>query len=144
MPESRPVLAVDIGGTKMAAGVVEPGGRLITWDKTPTPHDLDAEPLWRTLDTLITRVLEAAGIAGPADLAGVGCGCGGPMQWPAGLVSPLNIPGWREFPLRRRLAARFGGIPVRVHNDAICMTAAEHWRGAGRGRRNVLGIVVST
>jgi glucokinase len=144
MKESRPVLAVDIGGTKFAAGVAEPGGRLISWAQTPTPRDLDAEQLWRTLDTLMTRVLASAGIAGPADLAGVGCGCGGPMEWPAGLVSPLNIPAWRGFPLRGRLAERFGGIPVRVHNDAICMAAAEHWRGAGRGRSNMLGIVVST
>jgi glucokinase len=144
MKESRPVLAIDIGGTKFAAGVAEPGGRLITWAQTPTPIGQDAEQVWRTLDMLITRVLENAGIAGPAGLAGVGCGCGGPMQWPAGLVSPLNIPAWRAFPLRGALAERFAGIPVRVHNDAICMVAAEHWRGAGRGRNNVLGIVVST
>jgi glucokinase len=144
MKEPRPVLAVDIGGTKFAAGVVEPGGRLVGWAQTPTPRGQDAEQLWRTLDTLMTRVLESAGIAGPADLAGVGCGCGGPMEWPAGLVSPLNIPAWRAFPLRAALAERFCGIPVRVHNDAICMAAAEHWRGAGRGRSNVLGIVVST
>ena len=143
MKDSRPVLAIDIGGTKFAAVVAEPGGRLIAWAQTPTPRDLDSEQLWRTLDTLLTRVLASAGIAA-ADLAGVGCGCGGPMEWPAGLVSPLNIPAWRAFPLRGRLAERFGGIPVRVHNDAICMVAAEHWRGAGRGRSNVLGIVVST
>jgi glucokinase len=144
MKDSRPVLAIDIGGTKFAAGVAEPGGRLIAWAQTPTPRDLDAEQQWRTLDALMTRVLDSAGITAAADLAGVGCGCGGPMEWPAGLVSPLNIPAWRAFPLRGRLAERFGGIPVRVHNDAICMVAAEHWRGAGRGRSNVLGIVVST
>ncbi len=63
----------------------------------------------------------------------------------AGLVSPLNIPGWRAFPLRSRLTERLGGkVTVRVHNDAIAMVAAEHWRGAGRGRNNVLGVVVST
>jgi glucokinase len=144
MRDLRPVLAVDIGGTKFAAGVAEPGGRLVTWAQTPTPRDLDAEQMWRTLDALMTRVLDTAQIADPASLAGVGCGCGGPMEWPAGLISPLNIPAWRAFPLRGRLAERFPGIPVRVHNDAICMVAAEHWRGAGRGRSNVLGMVVST
>ena len=66
------------------------------------------------------------------------------MEWPAGLVSPINIPAWRGFPLRERLAERFGAAPVRVHNDAICLTAGEHWRGAGRGTRNMLGMVVST
>jgi glucokinase len=52
-------------------------------------------------------------------------------------------PGVASFPLRERLQERFGGIPVRVHNDAICVVAGEHWRGAGRGRGNVLGMVVS-
>jgi glucokinase len=139
----RPALAVDIGGTKLAVGVTAPGGRLLTWEQTPTPRDLDGEGLWRTVDALIGRVLAAAGIGG-GGLSGVGCGCGGPMQWPAGLVSPLNIPAWRDFPLRQRLAGRLPGIPARVHNDAICLAAAEHWRGAGRGTRNMLGMVVST
>jgi glucokinase len=143
MNDSRPALAVDIGGTKLAAGLVEPAGRVLTWSQVPTPSGLDAEQLWRTLDALITGVLDAADIT-PAGLAGCGCGCGGPMEWPAGVVSPLNIPGWRAFPLRSRLAERLDGILVRVHNDAICLVAAEHWRGAGRGRDNVLGMVVST
>jgi glucokinase len=66
------------------------------------------------------------------------------MQWPAGVVSPLNIPAWRGFPLAGRLTGLFPGMPVRVHNDAIAMAAGEHWRGAGRGRRTMLGMVVST
>jgi glucokinase len=142
----RPALAVDIGGTKLAAGLAGPGGRLLSWEQTPTRRDLDAEGLWRTVDALITRVLDAAGLPAAAGrrLAGLGCGCGGPMEWPAGLVSPINIPAWRGFPLRERLAERFGAAPVRVHNDAICLTAGEHWRGAGRGTRNMLGMVVST
>ena len=144
--QDGPVLVIDIGGTKMAAGVAEPGGRLITWTQVPTAHDVDGEHLWRILEDLLLEVLEVAKIPGPEALSGIGCGCGGPMEWPAGLVSPLNIPAWRGFPLRPRLAARFGsgGGPVRVHNDAICAAAGEHWRGAGRGKRNVLGMVVST
>lgn len=147
MAERGPVLVADIGGTKIAAGVVEPGGRLITWAQTPTPRDADAERLWRTLEDLLCQVLDVAKITDLGVLSGIGCGCGGPMQWPAGRVSPLNIAAWREFPLRDRLAGRFGGdgrIPVRVHNDAICVAAGEHWRGAGKGWRNVLGMVVST
>jgi glucokinase len=144
MEDSRPVLAVDVGGTKMAVGLVEPAGRVLTWSQVPTPTGLDAEQLWRTLDALITKILDDAAITDPGQLAGCGCGCGGPMDWPSGVVSPLNIPGWRAFPLRHRLEERLPGITVRVHNDAICMVAAEHWRGAGRGRNNVLGMVVST
>jgi glucokinase len=143
MNDSRPALAVDIGGTKLAAGLVEPAGRVLSWAQVPTPTGLDADGLWRTLDALLTGVLDRARVT-LAGLAGCGCGCGGPMEWPAGVVSPLNIPAWREFPLRARLTERLGGMTVRVQNDAICMVAAEHWRGAGRGRDNVLGMVVST
>src|SRR5215472_10062710 len=133
MTERGAVLVADIGGTKMAAGVTDADGRPITSTQVPTPREGDAEFLWRTLESLLAGVLDAAKVDDLADLAGVGCGCGGPMDWPAGLVSPLNIPAWREFPLRERLAARFGAhlpvrVPVRVHNDAICMAAGEHWR----------------
>lgn len=138
-----PVLAIDIGGTKLAAGLVEPGGRLAASAQTATPSGLDAEQLWRTVEALAHRTLAEAR-TGAAALAGVGCGCGGPMDWPAGRVSPLNIPAWRGFPLRERLIQLFPGAAVRVHNDAICMAAGEHWRGAGRGRSCMLGMVVST
>jgi glucokinase len=144
MAAADPALAIDVGGTKFAAGLVEPGGRVISWAQTATPQELDAEQLWRTLDALLTRVLTEAGVDPATGLAGVGCGCGGPMEWPAGKVSPLNIPAWQAFPLRDRLAERFTGLPVRLHNDAICLAAGEHWRGAGRGRTTMLGIVVST
>lgn len=145
MAERGAVLVVDIGGTKMAGGVSDPDGRLVTWKQVPTPREGDAEFLWRTLESLLAGVLENAEVDDLGVLSGIGCGCGGPMEWPAGLVSPLNIPGWRSFALRERLAERFGGGKrVRVHNDAICMAIGEHWRGAGKGRSNVLGMVVST
>jgi glucokinase len=136
---NRPVLAIDVGGTKMAAALVEPGGRLGAYERIMTPQapHVDADGLWRTLLALVEKLPDVP-------VAGVGVGCGGPMSWPTGEVSPLNMPGWREFPLRDRLCERYPGLPVRVHNDAVAVTVGEHWRGAGRGRDNVLGMVVST
>ncbi len=138
-----PVLAVDIGGTKLAAALVDPDGRVAAHDRAPTPNapGVDGEELWRALDALLGKLVAGAG---NPPLAGVGVGCGGPMTWPAAEVSPLNIPAWRGFPLRERLRARHPGLPVRVHNDAICVAVGEHWLGAGRGHGNVLGMVVST
>ena len=134
----NPVLAVDVGGTKMAAGLVDPTGALVRRDSVPTPAGADAEAIWRELSDLCARV--TAGVT----LCGVGVGCVGPMNWPSGEVSPLNVTGWRGFPLRARLAERFAGLPVRVHNDAVCAAVGEHWRGAGRGQANILGMVIST
>jgi glucokinase len=132
------VLAIDAGGTKLAAALIDPGGRMGPVLRAGTPRDLDADGLWRTLSRLVDRLL------GTDEPAAVGIGCGGPMRWPQGRVSPLNIPAWRDFPLRDRVAERFPGRLVRIHNDAVCVAVGEHWRGAGRGRRNVLGMVVST
>ena len=98
------VLALDIGGTKMAAAMVDADGRVSSLRRLPTPHGSDPEPLWRTVTALLDDVVADAG----STPAGVGVGCSGPMSWPAGDVSPLNIPAWRGFPLRRRLARRTG------------------------------------
>ncbi|WP_336207993.1 ROK family protein [Nonomuraea sp. LPB2021202275-12-8] len=130
------ILAIDVGGTKMAAALVDADGIPQRAARVATPLDADAETLWKTLADLVEP------LCGGVD--GVGVGCGGPMTWPDGEVSPLNIPGWRGFPLRARLAARFPGIPVRIHNDAVCVAVAEHWQGAGRGSADMLGMVVST
>ena len=138
--QQRAVLAIDIGGTKLAVGVVDEEGRVLETRRAPNPNPPsdDGEKVLRALLTLIESVQTDR-----AEIIGVGVGCGGPMNWPAGEVSPLNIPSWRDFPLRARLAEHFD-LPVRIHNDAICVAVAEHWRGAGMGVDNVLGMVVST
>ncbi|MGI8693779.1 MAG: ROK family protein [Geodermatophilaceae bacterium] len=133
------VLAIDVGGTKLAAAVVDAAGELVSEDRSPTPTDGDAEEIWSALVATVERALDAAGVP---PLQAIGTGCGGPMHWPAGSVSPLTM-GWRDFPLRSRLQDRYG-VPVRLHNDAVCVAVAEHWRGAGQGRANMLGMVVST
>lgn len=135
---SGPALALDIGGTKLAAALVGPQGRVHRRTTVATPPGGDSAAIWSAVTTLIDDVRHGV------EVCGVGGGCGGPMTWPEGTVSPLNIPGWREFPLRDALAARFPGLPVRVHNDAVCVAVGEHWRGAGRGSSDVLGMVVST
>jgi glucokinase len=130
-----PVLAIDIGGTKMAGGLVDASGRLFRRRQVATAPDPTA-----ALASLVDAVLE-----GGEQVAGVGVGCGGPMDWPAGVVRPLNIPSWLAgFPLRDWLRERVPEVPVRVHNDALCLAVAETWQGAAAGHSDVLGMVVST
>jgi len=138
----RPVLALDIGGTKLAAGVVGPDGHVTATDSAPTRANETADALFDDLVGLCDRALAQAGVR-PDDLEGIGVGCGGPMVYPEGRVSPLNIPAWRDFPLRERLAARYAR-PTRVDNDAKAFALGEHWLGAGQGARCLLGMVVST
>jgi glucokinase len=72
-----------------------------------------------------------------------GVGCGGPMRGNGTLVSPLNIPSWRDFPLRDRLE-HLTGLPVVVDNDAKALALGEGRAGAAAGERNYLAMVVST
>lgn len=134
------VLAVDIGGTKLRAGVVSPQGSIVAESLVPTPHGADAETLWTTLATLVAGVLQSL----PArDLVACGVGCGGPMNDGGALVSPLNIPGWRDFPMRSRLA-ELTGLPTFVDNDAKALALAEGMFGDAAGVDDYLAMVVST
>ncbi|CAB5036091.1 MAG: ROK family protein [Actinobacteria bacterium] len=135
-------LALDIGGTKLAAGVVDSRGVVLVHARVPTPVTDDAGVVWAALVALVDSLL-----ADPATgrFAAVGIGCGGPMVWPAGLVSPLNIPAWRGFPLLDLVRERYARTkPCVIHNDAVALAVAEHRWGAGRGADHVLGMVVST
>jgi glucokinase len=137
----RVCLGIDIGGTKIAVGVIDERGRVLEQRRVATPRvgDADGEAL---LSAVVSAVADLPEPAQP--YLGVGVGSVGPMRWPSGVVSPLNVPAWRDFPLRERLREHFPGLPVRVHNDAVCTAVAEHWLGAGRGAANMLGMVVST
>ena len=137
-------LAVDIGGTKMAAGLVDLNGSLVERAMRPTratSSPEDAEDLWDDLSGLVEGV---AGRVGAGDrLVVCGAGCGGPMSSGGEAVSPLNIAGWRSFPLRSRLAA-VTGLPTFVDNDAKALALGEGWVGAAAGCADYIAMVVST
>jgi glucokinase len=143
MPDDL-VLAVDVGGTKMAAGLVSPEGAVVERAQVPTGAEgagADAEALWAHLAGLVQGVLDAVPVA--RRVVACGTGCGGPMSPGGKEVSPLNIAAWRSFPLRARLAA-LTGLPTFVDNDAKALALGEGWVGAAAGRRDYLAMVVST
>ena len=147
-------LAVDIGGTKMAAGLVTRDGSLVQramlpTRKSPAPGSgasaeaarSAADILWGDLAGLVERVLSE--VAAGDRIVVCGAGCGGPMSPGGDEVSPLNIGAWRSFPLRARLA-ELTGVPVFVDNDAKALALGEGWVGAAAGSENYIAIVVST
>lgn len=133
------VLALDVGASSMAAALIGPDHRVVEYAVTQTPQGADSVTLFDTATFVLNAVL--SGNHGPVSALGIACP--GPMSWPSGDVSPLNIPGWRDFPLRDRLAEQFG-LPTRIHNDAVCLTIGEHVVGVGAGHGYVMGVMVGT
>lgn len=133
-------LAVDVGGTKMAAGVVDEDGRLHDRCSTTTPGppaEVGAEEVFGALAELVAHFE-------PYDRFSVcGVGCAGPMSPGGEVVSPLNIPAFRAFPLADRLE-RLTGLACHVDNDAKALALAEGWVGGAVGVANFVAMVVST
>jgi len=133
-------LCLDIGGTKIAAGLADAAGALVYSAVRPTPTDGVAEGVW---DAVAAAIADARRVA-DAPVGAVGVASAGPVDLRRGTVSPINITCWQRFPLRDRVAALIPGAPVRLGGDGLCMALGEHFRGAGRGARFMLGMVVST
>ncbi|WP_157428210.1 ROK family protein [Agromyces salentinus] len=142
---TRPLaLAVDLGGTKVEAALVDGSGIVLPGSRHRRPTGpTSASP---ALERAVREVVLAARAAVPADaeLLGLGVGSAGPIGVAEGTVSPLNVPAWREYPLRRFIEDLLPGTPVTLRMDGVCIALAEHWVGAGRGAGNLLGMIVST
>lgn len=135
---SPTVLAVDVGGTKLAVGLIDDRGNVLWSKRTPTPTPpASSEDIWSALQSLVKDALESG------SCTACGVGCGGPMNLDGSLVSPLNIPSWRDFPLRDRLSS-FTGLETWVDNDAKALALGEGWVGGARGYSNYISMVVST
>ena len=130
-----PTLAIDIGGAKLTAGIVDDEGTVLIRDRVPTP----ARDVWPELARLVKRVVAAS--PEPPVMAGVGCS--GPVRASEGLVSPLAIPSWRGFPLRDHVQ-ELTGLPTVVDTDAKAFVSGEVWKGAAQGVADVIGVVVAT
>ncbi|UQA32656.1 MULTISPECIES: ROK family protein [unclassified Streptomyces] len=135
------VAALDIGGTKIAGALVDGDGTLLVRAQRPTPAREGAEAVMGAVDEVLGE-LTASPLWERAGSAGIGSA--GPVDAGAGTVSPVNVPGWRDFPLVERVQKTIGGLPVALVGDGVAMTAAEHWLGAARGYGNALCLVVST
>ncbi|MFB9906721.1 ROK family protein [Allokutzneria oryzae] len=131
------VLALDVGGTKIAAALVDDRGQVLREARRPTAR-ANPELGWAATREAIEEAVRDVRVRG------VGIACAGPIDTTSGTVSPINIAGWQDFPLVRRVTGLVPDVPVRLAGDGVCMALGEHWRGAGRTSDHLLGIVVST
>ncbi|HEY5438893.1 MAG TPA: ROK family protein, partial [Acidimicrobiales bacterium] len=130
-----PCLALDIGATKVEAALVGRDGTL---------HERERILVAEYDDDLIGAILALARrVMRASSVTVVGVGCAGPMTLGGEEVSPLNIPSWRNFPLRSSLRDGLG-LDVFVEGDARALALAEGSFGAAVGERSYLSMVVST
>ncbi|MCU1437837.1 MAG: hypothetical protein JWP66_924 [Naasia sp.] len=144
----RPVLGLDIGGTKLAVGVVASDGTVSGFLVEPTRREEGHEIVLRRLFDLGRRSVAAARAEGALgageDIAAVGIACGGPLDSRRGvLTGPLHLPGWIDVPVVD-LARREFGVPAALDNDATAAAYGEYRFGAGRGTETMVYLTVST
>ncbi|GAA1677163.1 ROK family protein [Fodinicola feengrottensis] len=142
MTTGNPVaLSIDVGGTKIAVALVHADGTLLSKRQVPTPRTTDGEEIFASLAAAVASLHESAvGV----DVVGVGLGCAGPVELRSGTVRPVNIAGWRDFPLRDRVAEILPRLPVWLLGDGLAIALGEHRYGAARGTASSMSMVVST
>ena len=137
------VVGVDVGGTKVAAGLVDRNGEIKTQVRTPmVAHGEGSEGLGAVvsaIDLLFTRDAKVRTL-----IRGIGICAPGPLDPATGVViNPPNVPCWRNFPLAAEIEKVYR-VPVKVENDANAAALAEARWGAGRGYRHIFYAGIGT
>ena len=136
------IIGIDVGGTKVAGGLVTFKGRLVESQVVPTYADKGFTRSYAQITHLIGRLVHAAG--GRENVGGIGICAPGPLNPKTGVVlNPPNLPGWRNIELAKLLEKKFG-LPAKVENDANAAGLAEVLFGAAVGYKDVFYVTVST
>ncbi|HET8657669.1 MAG TPA: ROK family protein [Micromonosporaceae bacterium] len=138
------VLGLDIGGTKLAAGVVDTAGRTRSFLVIPSYPRRGPRAELDRLFALGRQAVAGQPPDGPTAVRAVGIGCGGPLDPVRGvLLCPLHLPGWRDVPVTAWAQEAFG-LPAVLDNDGTAAAAGEHRFGAGTAARNLVYLTLST
>ncbi len=140
---SKPVVGIDLGGTKIHAGVVAPGGEILGEARLPTEPDREADAILGNMVAAVRQAMEQAGLGTDA-VEQVGLGSPAPLDIKAGvLISPNNLPSLYGFPVVERLSEALE-LPVTLDNDANCLGLGEARFGAGKGAEVCCGLTLGT
>ncbi|SPE43415.1 Glucokinase [Candidatus Sulfopaludibacter sp. SbA3] len=136
-------IGVDIGGTKVAAGLVDGSGEITHKSRVPMASTGDAASGFASVEGAVNAIFAAVPEA-RAQVTGIGICAPGPLDPATGIIlNPPNVPCWRNFPLAAEIERAFG-VPARVDNDANAAGLAEALWGAGVGYRNVFFAILGT
>jgi glucokinase len=140
MKESgKAVLGVDIGGTKIAVGIVDRSGKILAQGRTPMVANGTPEAALDAVVSAIDSMLSSSG-----QIEGIGICAPGPLDPKSGIVlNPPNLPCWRNFPLAEKVRAKYS-VPVKVDNDANAAALAETLWGAAQGFHYVFYATIGT
>ena len=142
-PQRDVILAVDIGGTKFATGLMTSRGALLDRSRVDLEPDVGPQSHFAALASIVTEQLERAATQHDARVRAIGIGCAGPIERNCETVSPLNVSSWRRFPLRSHLED-LCGLPVFGDLDAKALALSEGWLGAAQGVSSFCAMTVST
>jgi glucokinase len=140
--DNKPVVGLDLGGTKILAAVVSPDGRILSRAKKKTKANKGAEAVLERISKVIQSAIEEAGLQS-TDLAGIGAGSPGPLDPDTGIIVTAPNLGWENVNLKKYLEEIFG-IPAFIDNDVNVGTLGELRLGAGKGISSAVGIFVGT
>jgi len=136
------IIGIDVGGTKVAGGLVTLKGQLVKSLVVPTRAEKGFKTSYGQVVHLIERLIKLAG--GKENVEGIGICAPGPLNPKVGIViNPPNLPGWRNIRLSSLLETHFH-LPAKVENDANAAGLAEVLFGAAVGYRDVFYVTVST
>ncbi len=136
------IIGIDVGGTKVAGGLVTRKGKLSQAQVVPTHADKGFEKSLAQITHLIGRLIRAAG--GKENVGGIGICAPGPLNPKTGVVlNPPNLPGWRDIELTKLVEKEFG-LPAKLENDANAAGLAEVLFGAAVGFKDIFYVTVST
>jgi glucokinase len=141
--EQKPVLTVDLGGTKIIAAVVLPDGKIISRNYCLTTAGEGPEIVIDRILFAVNRAIAQANLK-TSEVVGIGIAAAGILDTERGIVTTSpNLPHWHNVPLRDIFADRLG-IVTYVINDANAAALGEHRLGAGVGFDNIVYVTVST
>lgn len=137
------IVAVDLGGTKILASVVDEQGRLVSEAKQKTRSEKGPDGVIRRIAQTAELAVKAAKLKW-ADVCAVGIGAPGPVDPEKGIVyHPPNLSGWQQVPIGPRLSSVLH-VPVFLENDVNLGSLGEYALGAGRGTEDMIAIFVGT